>query len=107
VVIPDPPWNEASRSLYILYVHLQERAAFQPGDSIQCGQAIGRIGQSGNALNPHLHLEVRVGPAGARFSSMAHYDNTAQPEEMGNYCTWLVSDLFQLVDPLRLLAQLP
>jgi hypothetical protein len=38
---------------------------------------------------------------------MAHYDNTAQIEEMGNYCLWRVSNVFQLVDPLRLLAQLP
>jgi hypothetical protein len=38
---------------------------------------------------------------------MAHYDNTAQTEEMGNYCMWRVSDVFQLVDPLRLLGQLP
>jgi murein DD-endopeptidase MepM/ murein hydrolase activator NlpD len=107
VVTPQPSWDGDSRSLYILYAHLQEQAAFQPGNRIQCGQAIGRIGQSGNALNPHLHLEVRVGPSGARFSSMAHYDNTAQTEEMGNYCMWRVSDVFQLVDPLRLLAQLP
>jgi len=106
-VTPQPSWDGESRSLYILYAHLQEQAAFQPGDRIQCGQAIGRIGQSGNALNPHLHLEVRVGPSGARFSSMAHYDNTAQIEEMGNYCLWRVSGVFQLVDPLRLLAQLP
>jgi len=106
-ITPQPTWNGASRSLYILYAHLQGRPAFQLGDRIQCGQAIGRIGQSGNALNPHLHLEVRVGPVGARFSSMAHYDNTAQTEEMGNYCLWRVSDVFQLVDPLRLLVQLP
>ena len=106
-VTPEPAWDGASRSLYVLYAHLQERPAFQPGDRIQCGQAIGRIGQSGNALNPHLHLEVRVGPAGARFSSMAHYDNTARPEEMGSYCLWRVSNIFQLVDPQRLLVQIP
>jgi murein DD-endopeptidase MepM/ murein hydrolase activator NlpD len=106
-VTPQPSWDHSRRSLYILYAHLQEPAAFQPGDRIHCGQTIGHIGQSGNALNPHLHLEVRVGPAGARFSSMAHYDNTAQPEEMGNYCLWRVSDAFQHINPLHLLAQLP
>jgi murein DD-endopeptidase MepM/ murein hydrolase activator NlpD len=106
-ITPSPPWSNDRRSLYLLYAHLQEIPAFQPGDAIECGQTIGRIGQSGNALNPHLHLEVRVGPAGARFASVAHYDNTAQPEEMGNYCLWRVSNIFQLIDPLRLLAQLP
>lgn len=106
-VTPEPPWNGARQSLYIVYAHLQEKAAFQSGDTIECSETIGRVGQSGNALNPHLHLEVRVGPAGARFSSMAHYDNTAQPEEMANYCIWRVSNVFQLIDPLRLLAQLP
>lgn len=106
-VTPAPAWNEARRSLYHLYAHLQEKPALQPGQPIQCGETIGRIGQSGNALNPHLHLEARIGPAGARFASMAHYDNTARPEEMGNYCLWRVSNVFQLIDPLQLLEQLP
>ena len=101
------PGNEHGRSLYLLYAHLQEKAAFLPGETVKCGQVIGSIGQSGNALNPHLHLETRLGPSGARFSSMAHYDNTAQAEEMGNYCLWRVSNVFQLNDPLSLLAQLP
>lgn len=106
-ITPLPAWNEAGRSLYLLYAHLQEKAAYQPGEPIQCGETVGKIGQSGNALHPHLHLEVRIGPAGARFASMAHYDNTARLEEMGNYCQWRVSDLFQLIDPLQLLRQLP
>lgn len=106
-ITPAPAWNETRRSLYLLYAHLQEKAAYQPGETIECGESIGKIGQSGNALHPHLHLEARIGPAGARFDSMAHYDNTARPEEMGSYCLWRVSDLFQLIDPLRLLAQLP
>jgi murein DD-endopeptidase MepM/ murein hydrolase activator NlpD len=106
-VTPPVPLDETRRSLYILYAHLQEKPAFQPGDPVECGQLIGYIGQSGNALNPHLHLEVRLGPAGARFASLAHYDNTARPEEMGNYCLWRVSNLFQLVDPNLLLGQLP
>ena len=67
-----------------------------------CGQAIGSVGMSGNALNPHLHLEVRVGPAGIRLESMAHYDTSATAQEMANYCRWRVSGLFQLVDPMQL-----
>ncbi len=106
-VTPADLWQEPRRSLYVLYAHLQEKPAFQSGDPVECGQSIGHIGQSGNALNPHLHLEMRLGPAGVSFASMAHYDNTARPEEMGNYCTWRVSNLFQLVDPNLLLRQLP
>jgi murein DD-endopeptidase MepM/ murein hydrolase activator NlpD len=96
-------WGEGS-ALYLLYAHLQQAPAFQTGDGVSCGQGIGAVGDSGNALNPHLHLEVRLGPAGAVFSSLAHYDNRATLEEMDQYCTWRVRGIFRLVDPLRLLA---
>jgi len=59
------------------------------------------VGDSGNALNPHLHLEMRIGPAGITFAGMSHYDNSATSEEMAAYCTWRVSGKFQLVDPLK------
>lgn len=102
-----PAWEIERRSLYLLYAHLQDPPALQSGEAVGCGQPLGVIGDSGNALNPHLHLEARVGPAGARFASLAHYDAGASLEEMENYCTWRVSGLFQLVDPLRLLALQP
>lgn len=104
---PEPPWDLSARSLYVLYAHLEGQPAFRLDERVECGQMIGRIGQSGNALNPHLHLEARLGPAGARFVSMAHYDNAATTEEMGNYCVWRVSGVFQLLNPLDLLRQLP
>jgi murein DD-endopeptidase MepM/ murein hydrolase activator NlpD len=96
--------DDGKRSLYLLYAHLQMQPTLQLDDRVECGQAIGAIGMSGNALNPHLHLEVRVGPAGARFTSMAHYDSSATPQEMKNYCDWRVSNLFQPVDPLKLFS---
>jgi len=95
---------QAGQSLYLLYAHLQQAPAFQQNDPVACGQGIGNIGDSGNALNPHLHLEVRLGPVGARFSSLAHYDNQATLAEMDNYCTWRVRGIFRLVDPLQLLG---
>lgn len=95
---------QAGQSLYLLYAHLQQAPEFEPDDPILCGQGLGNVGDSGNALNPHLHLEVRLGPAGARFSSLAHYDNSATLEEMDNYCTWRVRGIFRLVDPLQLLG---
>ena len=93
------------RSLYLLYAHLLEPPALTPGEALECGQVIAAIGESGNALNPHLHLEVRVGPAGAQFDSMAHYDSSASPEEMAAYCQWRVSGAFLTIDPLRLFAE--
>lgn len=101
---PPPVWNLEARSLYLLYAHMQEPVTYQLGDPVECGARIGRIGQSGNALNPHVHLEARFGPAGARFASLAHYESRAAPEEMSNYCVWRVSGIFQLADPMLILA---
>jgi murein DD-endopeptidase MepM/ murein hydrolase activator NlpD len=97
---PRPAWDfSAPRSLYILYAHMQKPPAFQVGDELVCGQTIGLVGMSGNALNPHLHFETRLGPPGLSFASLAHYDVSASPEEMSAYCDWSVRGVFQLVDP--------
>ena len=100
-------WDFAGRSLYLLYAHLQDPPVVEPGEDLACGQTLGAVGGSGNALNPHLHLEARLGPSGARFESLAHYDPGASPEEMANYCAWRVSGVFQMFDPMSLLAGLP
>jgi murein DD-endopeptidase MepM/ murein hydrolase activator NlpD len=89
-------------SLYVLYAHLEYPPILKTGDFVACGQLLGVTGSSGNALNPHLHLEVRLGLAGARFSSLAHYDPSATLEEMSAYCEWRISGWFQPVDPLML-----
>jgi murein DD-endopeptidase MepM/ murein hydrolase activator NlpD len=96
--------NPEQRSLYLLYAHMLEPPALKAGDPLTCGQVIGAIGSSGNALNPHLHLEARVGASGARFPGMAHYDASANPEEMFAYCQWRVSGSYVTIDPLLLLA---
>jgi len=87
------------RSLYILYAHMQNPVEVEIGDPLGCGQMVGTVGESGNALNPHLHIEVRVGPAGQTFPSMAHYDPSANEGEMAAYCTWRVSGVFQAINP--------
>lgn len=102
-VTPAPRVDGSRRSLYILYAHLGSTADLQVGDAIGCGQALGTVGQSGNALAPHLHFEVRVGPAGARPGSLAHYDISATVEEMAAYCDWRVSGEFIWVDPVIIL----
>ena len=100
-------WHFSQRSLYLMYAHLNEPFTLQKGDHVKCGQILNVIGNSGNSLNPHLHLEVRVGPAGADFKSIAHYTGSASPEEMQNYCIWRVSETFQLIDPMQLFLHMP
>jgi murein DD-endopeptidase MepM/ murein hydrolase activator NlpD len=87
-------------SLYLLYAHLSQTPLYSAEDPIACGQELGVIGDSGNALNPHLHLEARIGPAGARFESLAHYHPSASILEMQNYCLWRISGLFVPFNPL-------
>ena len=99
-----PNWDSSKRSIYILYAHMQEPPAQKPGDRVLCGDELGRIGQTGNALNPHLHLEVRVGPSGASLSGMAHYETRAAPQNMEAYCIWRVSGIFQLLNPFDLIT---
>jgi murein DD-endopeptidase MepM/ murein hydrolase activator NlpD len=100
-----PTFDPSHRSIYTVYAHLQELPPLQVGQTLSCGETFGKVGSTGNALNPHLHFEVRVGPAGATFSSMAHYDSSATAEEMSNYCLWRVSGVFQLFNPLTILNQ--
>jgi len=95
------------RSLYLLYAHLNQPTTLKPGQDVTCGQPVGGVGTTGMSVNPHLHLEVRIGPAGARFDSMAHYIGDATNQEMLNYCTWRVSGLFQMIDPMKLLSLKP
>jgi murein DD-endopeptidase MepM/ murein hydrolase activator NlpD len=107
-VFTNPPaWDASARSVYLLYAHLQAPVDLQVGDVVTCGQPLGAVGDSGNALNPHLHLEARFGPTGARLASMAHYDASASNDEMAAYCLWRVSGLFQMVDPMTLIGLLP
>jgi len=114
-VVPDPrvncPPGELSfdldkdrMSLYIFYGHFQSLPALSVGDSVDCGQQIGTVGNSGMSSNPHLHFETRVGPSGARFDSMAYYTLNSTQSERYNYCVWRVSNLFQLFDPMLLLS---
>lgn len=106
---PDAPSltvaDPQKRSLYVLYAHMKEPPLVNVEDEIACGQAIGVIGDSGNALNPHLHFEARVAPAGLRPGSLAHYDASATAEEMNRYCLWRISGFFQLMDPMIILKE--
>jgi murein DD-endopeptidase MepM/ murein hydrolase activator NlpD len=93
------------QSVYLLYAHMVDPPLLKLGDQVSCGQALGQVGNTpkGWSSNPHLHLEVRVGPAGFSFQSMVFYDTAATIEEMDAYKRWRMSDDFTLYDPLLLL----
>ncbi len=105
---PNPPAlisaDPARRSLYVLYGHFKEAPLVQTGQPVTCGTQIGLVGNTGMSGNPHLHLEVRVGPAGAKFGQMGYYDAGYTADEFANYCTWRISQEFQLVDPSKLVG---
>lgn len=87
------------RSLYLLYAHMQDPPEAAVGETLACGAPLGRIGETGNALNPHLHLEARIGPSGFAFPGMSHYTGSASPAEMDAYCTWRIGGRFRPIDP--------
>jgi murein DD-endopeptidase MepM/ murein hydrolase activator NlpD len=94
-------------SLYLLYAHMDQPVDLKIGDSVTCGQVIGGVGTTGKSGNYHLHLEMRIGPSGAIFPSMAHYWNDATNEEMHNFCMWRVSGVFQMLNPMQLFQTSP
>ncbi len=63
-------------SLFILYAHFDSPPLVVLGEQINCGDPIGEVGVTGyNIVNPHLHIETRIGPAGTTFfDGMAYYD---------------------------------
>jgi murein DD-endopeptidase MepM/ murein hydrolase activator NlpD len=63
---------------------------------------LGKVGKSGNAGAAHLHLEMRVGPAGHVFGSLAAYDPSAVETEKEAYKLWRTSGVFQHFDPMFL-----
>ena len=99
--------NFESRSLYVLYAHLQHPSNLLVGEAVSCGQVLGQVGNTGKSSNPHLHFETRIGPSGANFESMAYYTTQATEMQRYNYCVWRVSNLFQVFDPMVLLNYQP
>lgn len=98
-----PPALTGEYAIYHLYAHLEAQPPFDSGDPVPCGTTLGTVGNTGYSSNPHLHLETRLGPAGADFQTMAHYENTATVEQMGAYCLWRMSGYYQLFDPFLLI----
>lgn len=93
------------QSIYLLYAHMKEKPALTVGQKIDCGEKVGEVGNTpaGWSSAPHLHFEVRLGPSGISFSSLAYYDNGASQEELDNYRRWRMSGDFRMVNPMILL----
>ena len=49
-----------SETIYTLYAHCKELLP-KVGDTINAGQVIATVGDTGNATGPHLHFEIRDG----------------------------------------------
>ena len=47
-------------NVFLLYGHLSE-VLVQPGQRVQPDDIVGRVGMTGIAIGPHLHVEVRLG----------------------------------------------
>ena len=48
---------------FVLLAHLQKGSVtVQAGQDVTCGQALGRVGSSGNSGAPHLHIQLQDGP---------------------------------------------
>jgi len=87
--------------LYSVYAHLVPGSVrVRAGQRVWCGQAIGRVGHSGNATAPHLHFEVRE-PADPEqrwentepldplaFVDSARAITRALPPSQGRYLRW-------------------
>lgn len=69
-----------------------------------CGAPIGQVGCTGNCGGPHLHLEMRVGPAGLRFPQGWTYRSAqGNPTSDAAYRFWRFEGGLRLLDPWPLL----
>lgn len=49
---------------YVNYAHMQPGSVrFKPGDRVRRGDVIGKVGNTGNSVAPHLHVHVMNGPS--------------------------------------------
>lgn len=90
-------------SLFLLYAHLDAAPLLRIGESVPACQPLGAVGKSGNAVEPHLHLEARLGPAGTVFNELGEYFAGATETERSNYRLWRTSGVYRHLDPMLLI----
>lgn len=69
-------------TVYSLYAHLAPKSvAVKAGDVVAAGETIGKVGKTGRASSPHLHLEVRrSAPARDGGSGQGGEEEASTPE---------------------------
>ena len=94
-----------NESLYVLYAHFRYPPIVSLGETINCGQPLGEVGATGyNIVNPHLHIETRIGISTYLFlDGMAYYDTSTNEDERSSYELWRMSGEFRHFDPMRLI----
>ena len=68
IAIQDADGNHVVQKLgpgqYALYAHMiPGSVTVQPGQQVRRGQVLGRVGNSGNTSEPHLHFHLMNGPS--------------------------------------------
>jgi len=91
-------------SLYVLYAHLQAPLRAELGQTVVACYPLAYVGKSGNTEAAHLHLETRLGTAGAVFPVMSAFREGTTEEQRANYVRWRISWEFRHFNPLLLLA---
>jgi hypothetical protein len=96
-----------NESLYVLYAHFRYPPIVNLGGKINCGQLLGEVGSTGyNIVNPHLHIETRIGKSGHIFlDGMAYYDTGTNEDERSGYELWRMSGEFRHFDPMSLINE--
>lgn len=84
IVLQMTDFTYNGQPVYALYGHLSA-VHVNAGDAVAVGSVIGEVGQTGIAIGPHLHFEVRVGNPDDYFTSTRNPDLWIRP--WGGYGT--------------------
>ena len=94
---------QPDESLYHLYAHMMDPPELEIGQEVECGEIIGKLGQSQTA-EAHLHFETRIGISGLTVPSMSFYDTSATEDEMETYLWWRTSGIVMPFDPMSIFS---
>ena len=64
---------EIGKGQYAFYAHLQPGSILvKVGDRVRTGQLLGKLGNSGNSVGPHLHFHIGSGPELNGYDAVPH-----------------------------------